>query len=114
VVGSIEIGHLEGEGLSPEVGLIPKGDGQVDLPKWFALFPRYNAMERHPGQSDARPVDAHGVERLNVHDVEATTPIHQHLAEMLLVDDWINDKWVPTRMWNVVWVVGAVESNDGP
>jgi hypothetical protein len=39
VVGSVETNHLKGEGLSPEVGLIPKGDGQVDLPEWFDLFP---------------------------------------------------------------------------
>jgi hypothetical protein len=71
-------------------------------------------VEGHPGRSDTRPVDAHGIERLDVHDVEAATPIHQHLAEALLVDDQVNDKWIPARMWNTVWVVGAIEGDGGP
>jgi hypothetical protein len=114
VIVSVEIDHLEGEGRSPEVRLIPKGDGQVDLPERLGLFPRHEAMERCLGRLDARPVDAHGVECLNVHDVEAATSIHQHLAKTLLVNDWINNKRVPTRMWNAVRVVRAIESDGGP
>jgi hypothetical protein len=68
--------HLEGEGLRPIVGQIPEGDGQVDLPEWFGLFPRHDAVERCSGRSDARLVDAHGIKRLDVHDVEATASIH--------------------------------------
>jgi hypothetical protein len=71
-------------------------------------------VEGHPGWSDTRPVDAHGVEHLDVHDVEAATPIHQHLAEALLDNDQVNDKWILTRMWNTVRVVGAIEGDGGP
>jgi hypothetical protein len=90
----METNHLEGEGFSPKVRLIPKGDGQVDLTERFGLFPQHDDMERRSSQSDACLVDAHGVERLNVHDVEATSPIHQHLAEMLFVDNRVDDEWV--------------------
>jgi hypothetical protein len=107
----METDHLEGKGLSPEVGLIPKGDGRVDLSEGFGLFPQNDTVERHPGRSDARPVDAHGVKHLNVHDVEAATYIHQHFTEMLLVNDWINNKWVSTQMRKVV---GAVKGDGGP
>jgi hypothetical protein len=72
----METDDLKGEGHSLEVGLIPKGYGQIDLYKGFGLFSRHDTMERCPGWSDARPVHAHGIERLDVHDVEATTSIH--------------------------------------
>jgi hypothetical protein len=84
--------HLEGKGLNPKVGLIFKGDRQVNLPKGFGLFPRHDAVERRSGWLDARPVDTHGIERLDVHDAKAASPIHQHLAEAFFVDDRIDDK----------------------
>ena len=87
MVGSMEPNHLEGEGLHPIVGWIPKCDGQVDLPEWHVLLSRYNVMERCLGWSDVRSVDAHGVERFNVHDVEATASIHQHLGGPLHAND---------------------------
>jgi hypothetical protein len=59
-------------------------------------------MERRPSRSDARSVDAHGIDHLDVHDVEAATPIHQHLAEAVLINDQINNERVSTRMRNVV------------
>jgi hypothetical protein len=46
--------------------------------------------------------------------VEAAAPIHQHLAESLLVDDRIDDEWVSARVWNVVQVVRAIEGDGGP
>ena len=76
MVGPVEPDHLKGKGLHPIIGQIPKGDGHIDLPKWYGLLSRYDAVERHPGRSDARSVDAHGVERFSVHDVEATASIH--------------------------------------
>jgi hypothetical protein len=39
MVGFVESDHLKGEDLCPKVGWIPKGDEQVDLPKWFGLLP---------------------------------------------------------------------------
>jgi hypothetical protein len=87
--------HFKGESLLHKVGRIPKGDGQIDLPTGLGLLPRYDAVEGHPGRQDACPTDPYGIERLNVHDVEATAPIHQHLAKVLWADEWIDDKQIP-------------------
>ena len=48
--------HLEGEGLSPVIELIPKGNGQIDLPEWHGLLLGYDAVERRSGWAEARPV----------------------------------------------------------
>ena len=90
MVGPMEPDHLEGKGLSPVIGQISKSDRQIDLLKRQCLLSRHDAMERCSGWSDARLVDAHGVERFNVHDVEAATSIRQYLGEPLRVDDWVD------------------------
>ena len=113
VVGSVELDHLEGKGLPPVIGWIPKGDGQIDLPKWHGLLSRHDAMERRSGRSDVRLVDAHGVERFSVHDVEATASIHQYLGEPLRANDRFNHERVPSRVWDGAWVVGLVEGYGG-
>ena len=87
MVGHVEPNHLEGKGLYPIIGQIPKGDGQINLPKWHGLLSRPDAMEKHLGWLDARSVDAHGIERFSIHDVEAAASIHQHLGEPLHADD---------------------------
>ena len=76
MVGSVEPNHFKGEGLCPIVGRRPEGDGQIDLPKWHGLLSRHDAVERRSGRPDARSVDAHCVERLGIHDVEAAASIH--------------------------------------
>ena len=83
MVGSMEPNHFEGEGLRPIVGWSPEGDGQVDLPKWHGLLSRHDAMKGRFGWSDARSVDAHGIERLGIYDVEAAASIHQYFGEPL-------------------------------
>ena len=74
--GSEEPYYLEGEGLSPIIELIPKGNGQIDLSEWYGLFARYHAMEWCSDGAEVRPVDTHLVERLCVHDVEAAASVH--------------------------------------
>jgi len=44
----------------------PKGDGQINLPKWHGLLSRHDVVEGHSSRLDAWPVDAHSVERLDV------------------------------------------------
>ena len=68
--------YVEGEGLSPIIGPIPKSDGQIDLPQWYGLSARHDDMERCSDGTEVRPVDAHLVERLGVHDVEAVASVH--------------------------------------
>ena len=113
MVGSMEPDHLEGKGLHPVIGRIPEGDGQIDLPKWHGLLLRHDVLERHPGRPDARSVDAHGVERFSVHDVEAAASIHQHFRQSLWSDDRVDNKWVPSRVWDGIRMVGPVEGYGG-
>ena len=58
-------------------------------------------------------VDAHFVERFGVHDVEAAAPIHQYFGEPLWTDDRIDDKRVPSRVWDGIRMVGPVEGDGG-
>ena len=71
-----EPNHLEGEGFIPIIKMIPKGNGQIDLPEWHGLLLRHDAMERCLGWAEVGPVDAHLVERLGIHDVEAAASIY--------------------------------------
>ena len=98
MVGPVEPDHLKGKGLRPIIGRIPEGDGQIDLPKWYGLLSRHDAVERRLGRPDALLVDAHGVERFSVHDVEAAACIHQHLGEPLRADDRVDHERVSSRL----------------
>ena len=86
----MESDHLEGEDLHPKVGRSPKDDRQVDLPKWYGLLPRHDAVEGCPVRLDVQTADAHSIEGVDVDDVEATASIHQHLREPLGVDDGVD------------------------
>ena len=56
-------------------------------------------MKRRSGWVEVRPVDAHLIERLGVHDVEAAASIHQHLGEALCADDWVDHERVSSQLW---------------
>ena len=66
-------------------------------------------MERCLDAVEVRSVDAHLVERLGIHDVEAAAPIHQYFGEPLWTDDRIDDKRVPSRVWDGIRMVGPVK-----
>ena len=93
--GSREPDHLEGEGLSPVIELIPEGDGQIDLSQWHGLLLGHDAMERRSGWAEACLVDAHLIEHLGVHDVEAAASVHQYFGEPLWAIDRVDDKRIP-------------------
>ena len=101
MVGSMEPNNLKGKGIRSIIGWIPKGDGQIDLPKWHGLLSWHDAMERRPSQPDIGSVDAHGVKLFNVHDVEAAVSIHQHLGEPLHADDQVDHERVPSWLQDV-------------
>ena len=100
--GSGEPHHIEGEGLSPVIELIPKGNGMIDLSMWHGLLPEDDAMERRLDWVEVVSVDAHYVERLCVHDVEAAASIHQYLGESLWTDDRVDHKRISPRMWDAI------------
>ena len=60
-----------------------------------------------------RLVDAHGIEHFSVHDVEAAASIHQHLGELLHVDDRVNHKRISSRLRDAFRVVGLIKGYGG-
>ena len=58
-----------------------------------------------------RPGDAHGVEGVDVEDVEATASVHQHLGEALLVDNGADDERVATWAGGVGRMVPLIKSD---
>ena len=44
-------------------------------------------MEGRARRTELRPGDVHGVEGVDVENVEAAASVHQHLGEALLADD---------------------------
>ena len=71
-----EIHHLEGKHLGAEVGLVVKRDGQVDLPERVCLRPQDHAVEGRAHWAELQLGDVHGVEGVNVEDVEAAASVH--------------------------------------
>ena len=56
-----------------------------------------------------QPGNVHGIEGVDVEDVEAATSIHQHLSEALLVDDGVNDERVASWSRDVGGMVPLIE-----
>ena len=70
-------------------------------------------MERRSDGAEVRSIDAHLVERLSVHDVEAAASVHQYFRESLWANDSVNYKRVPSLVWDGIWMVGPVEGYGG-
>ena len=68
-------------------------------------------MEGRAHWAELRPGDAHGVEGVDVENVEATASVHQHLGEALLVDDGINDEWVASWSRDVGGMVPLIKGD---
>ena len=68
-------------------------------------------MKRRSDWVEVRPVDAHYVECLGVHDVEAAASIHQYFGKPLWTDDRIDDKRVPSRVWDGIRMVSPVKGD---
>ena len=77
------------------------------------LLPRHDVVERSSGWAEARLVDAHLVECLGVHDVEAAASVHHYFRESLWADDRVNYKRIPPRVWDGIRMVGPVEGYGG-
>ena len=49
--------------------------------------------------------DPHELQGVGVHDVEAAASVQEHLGEASVADDGVDNKRVPSRVWDVVGVV---------
>ena len=56
-------------------------------------------MEGRAHWVELRPGDAHGVEGGDIENVEAAASVHQHLGEVLLANNGVDDKRVATLFW---------------
>ena len=70
-------------------------------------------MERCSDGMEVHSADAHLIERLGVHDVEAAASVHRYFCEPLWADDQVDDKRVPSRVWDDIRMVGSVEGYGG-
>ena len=68
-------------------------------------------MEGRAHWTEIRPGDVHGVEGVDVEDVEVAASIHQHLSEALLADNGVNDEWVATWPSDVGRMVSLIKSD---
>ena len=55
--------------------------------------------------------DAHGIEGVDVEDVEAAAPVHQQLGEALLADNGVDDEQVASRSGDVGGMVPLIKSD---
>ena len=55
--------------------------------------------------------NVHGIEGVDVEDVEATASVHQHLGEALLADDGVNDERVASLSHDVGGMVPLIEGD---
>ena len=70
-------------------------------------------MEGRPRRAELRPGDAHGVEGVDVENVEAAASIHQNPGETLLIDDGVDDERVATQSGDMGRMVSLIKSDKG-
>ena len=68
-------------------------------------------MEGRARWAEFRLGDAHGVEGVDVENVEAVASVHQHLSEALLVDDGVDNEQVATQSGDMGWMVPLIKSD---
>jgi hypothetical protein len=71
-------------------------------------------VERCSARAELGLTDSHGVEGHGIHDVEAAASIHQYFGKPCVANNKIDNKWVSTRLWDVIRVVIAVECDGRP
>ena len=65
-------------------------------------------MEGGARRAEFRSGDAHGIEGVDVQDVESAAAIHQHLRKSLLTDDGVNDEQIASWSCDVGGMVPLV------
>jgi hypothetical protein len=59
---------------------LPEGDKKVNPPKRGGTPFWYNPMEGPFYQSGALPIEAHGIKRGGVDDIDSTPSVHRHIC----------------------------------
>lgn len=69
-------------------------------------------MKRRGPSLNLGPTYPHEIQGVSIDDVEATSPIHEHLGETGVADDGVDNERVFLRIWDVIRVVIPVEGDD--
>jgi hypothetical protein len=68
-------------------------------------------QQRGNGGAELGPRDAHGIKGLHIQDVEVVAPIHQHLGQVLVTNDGVDNERVAPRPGDAGRVVTPVEGD---
>ena len=112
MIGSPKPHHLKGEYFLAEVDYRSEADRQIDLAEGLDSLPRRNAMKWRLAGVKLVQSNPHELQGVGIHDVEAAASVHEHLGEAGVADDGVDNKRVPSRVWDVVGVVLAAKGND--
>src|SRR6185503_9146499 len=94
-----------------EVSCRAEADRQIDLAEGLDALPRRDTMKWRLAGAKLVQSNPHELQGVGVHDVEAAASVHEHLEEAGVTDDGVDNKRVPSRVWDVVGVVLAAEGN---
>ena len=70
-------------------------------------------MEGRAHWVELRPGDVHGIEGVDVENVKSAASVHQHLGEVLLADDGVDDERVATRSDDMRRMASMIKSDRG-
>ena len=85
--------------------------GRSICPSRYACAPGITPWKGEPAGRSSDRGDAHGVEGVDVEDVEATASVHQHLGKALLADDGVDDERVASWSRDVGGMVPLIEGD---
>jgi hypothetical protein len=86
------VDHLEHEHLCAFVACISESDWQGDLPEVDGLLGRDHSIEWVWTTLELIRAKSQSVKGVEVHEVEATIPIHKCFGEPSLLDQWITTR----------------------
>jgi hypothetical protein len=81
MVGTADVHHLEPDGLTVAVSLLPEENLQLHLAQRGARMPRHDAMEGEPAQFQLSKRDAQLLQRASVKKVDDAAAVDEHVGE---------------------------------
>ena len=112
MVRPLPVHLLEREGLGAEVGSVAERDRQVDAADRVRLHARQDAVKGKDRGPQVSSWDPHGFQGVDVEDVEAAAPVHQHIGQAHVADDGVDDERVAPKSRDAGRMVILIE-NDG-
>ena len=109
VVGQGDIGHVEDDVLRAEVGRGPERNRELDLPQGLS-DPGVNSLEGSRG-AKAPGGNLELLEHPGGEEVEAGTPVDEHLGDLGVVDRRGNHQRQDANPRRAIWVISGVEGD---